>query len=60
MNEKEVQKLRKEKMVPYIADPTIKAANMINSNLAQDLRKSKNIVTLRQSEFKNYFLVASS
>ena len=47
MIEKEVQKLRKEKMVPYIADHAIKAANMNNNNLAQDLSKNKNKVTLR-------------
>ena len=47
IKEKEVQKLRKQKMVPYIVDLAIKAANMNNINLAQDLRKSKNIVTLR-------------
>ena len=37
MTEKEIQKLRKEKIISYIVESAVKTTNMNNSNLTQDL-----------------------
>ncbi|WCJ29624.1 Capsid protein [Euphorbia peplus] len=44
LSEKDILKLRQEKMVPYMIDPNKKAANSDKGNLAQDLRKSLGLV----------------